>query len=92
MEIARPCNRLARRSAANLGGEQEFLAGLNEKDWNAHPVEPNPTAGHGAGSGVPLVEAHQMQLQQVRLNLVVNAFEAMRETPVIAEGQGEREV
>jgi C4-dicarboxylate-specific signal transduction histidine kinase len=41
---------------------------------------------------LPLVEAHQMQLQQVRLNLVVNAFEAMRETPVIAEGQGEREV
>jgi two-component system sensor kinase FixL len=29
-----------------------------------------------------LVEADQVQLQQVLLNLVVNAFEAMRETPV----------
>jgi two-component system, LuxR family, sensor kinase FixL len=31
---------------------------------------------------LPLVEADQVQLQQVLLNLVVNAFEAMRETPV----------
>ena len=30
---------------------------------------------------LPLVEANQVQLQQVLLNLVVNAFEAMRETP-----------
>jgi two-component system, LuxR family, sensor kinase FixL len=31
---------------------------------------------------LPLVEADPVQLQQVLLNLVVNAFEAMRETPV----------
>jgi PAS domain S-box-containing protein len=31
---------------------------------------------------LPLVEADQVQLQQVLLNLVVNALEAMRETPV----------
>ena len=37
-------------------------------------VEPDPE--------LPLVEADQVQLQQVLLNLVVNAFEAMRETPV----------
>jgi PAS domain S-box-containing protein len=30
---------------------------------------------------LPMVEANQVQLQQVLLNLVVNAFEAMRETP-----------
>jgi len=30
---------------------------------------------------LPLVEADLVQLQQVLLNLVVNAFEAMRETP-----------
>jgi len=32
-------------------------------------------------SKLPLVEANQVQLQQVLLNLVVNAFEAMHETP-----------
>jgi C4-dicarboxylate-specific signal transduction histidine kinase len=32
---------------------------------------------------LPLVEANQVQLQQVLLNLIVNAFEAMRETPVV---------
>jgi two-component system sensor kinase FixL len=35
-----------------------------------------------ADPALPLVEANQVQLQQVLLNLVVNAFEAMRETPV----------
>ena len=30
---------------------------------------------------LPLVEANQVQLQQVLLNLIVNAFEAMRDTP-----------
>jgi two-component system, LuxR family, sensor kinase FixL len=34
-----------------------------------------------AHSALPLVQANQVQLQQVLLNLVVNAFEAMRETP-----------
>jgi len=33
-----------------------------------------------AGPELPLVEGDQVQLQQVLLNLVVNAFEAMRET------------
>jgi two-component system sensor kinase FixL len=32
---------------------------------------------------LPLVEADLVQLQQVLLNLVVNAFEAMRETPAV---------
>jgi two-component system sensor kinase FixL len=32
---------------------------------------------------LPLVQANQVQLQQVLLNLVINALEAMRETPVI---------
>ena len=36
-------------------------------------MEPDPN--------LPLVEADQVQLQQVLLNLVVNAFEAMREMP-----------
>ena len=31
---------------------------------------------------LPLVEGDQVQLQQVLLNLIVNAFEAMSETPV----------
>jgi two-component system sensor kinase FixL len=35
-----------------------------------------------ADPALPPVEANQVQLQQVLLNLVVNAFEAMRETPV----------
>jgi signal transduction histidine kinase len=30
---------------------------------------------------LPLIEADLVQIQQVLLNLVVNAFEAMRETP-----------
>ena len=34
-----------------------------------------------ADPALPLVEANQVQLQQVLLNLVVNAIEAMRETP-----------
>src|SRR6516162_6465637 len=34
------------------------------------------------GSELPLVEADRVQLQPKLLNLVVNAFEAMRETPV----------
>jgi two-component system, LuxR family, sensor kinase FixL len=34
-----------------------------------------------AHPALPLVQANQVQLQQVLLNLVVNAFEAMRETP-----------
>src|SRR5271166_2149702 len=34
-----------------------------------------------AGPALPLVAGDQVQLQQVLLNLVVNAFEAMRETP-----------
>jgi signal transduction histidine kinase len=40
-----------------------------------------------AHPALPLVRANQVQLQQVLLNLVVNAFEAMRETPT-----GERRV
>jgi signal transduction histidine kinase len=35
-----------------------------------------------AHPALPLVQANQVQLQQVLLNLVVNALEAMRETPV----------
>jgi len=34
-----------------------------------------------AGPELPLIKGDQVQLQQVLLNLVVNAFEAMRETP-----------
>jgi two-component system, LuxR family, sensor kinase FixL len=34
-----------------------------------------------AHPALPVVRANQVQLQQVLLNLVVNAFEAMRETP-----------
>jgi two-component system sensor kinase FixL len=34
-----------------------------------------------ADSELPWVEADQVQLQQVLLNLIVNAFEAMRDTP-----------
>jgi two-component system, LuxR family, sensor kinase FixL len=36
-----------------------------------------------AHPALPLVHANQVQLQQVLLNLVVNALEAMRETPVV---------
>ena len=32
---------------------------------------------------LPLVEANQVQFQQVLLDLIVNAFEAMRETPAV---------
>jgi two-component system sensor kinase FixL len=36
-----------------------------------------------AHPALPLVQANQVQLQQVLLNLVVNALEAMRETPLV---------
>ena len=40
-------------------------------------------AGDFAGANLPAVEADAIQLQQVLLNLVINAFDAMRDTPVL---------
>jgi two-component system sensor kinase FixL len=65
------------RDSVNLNDVIASVLRLVRSDALGHHcalvTEPDPE--------LPLVEADSVQLQQVLLNLVVNAFEAMRETP-----------
>ncbi len=66
------------RGPANLNEVIASVLGIVRSDalrrQCAMVAEPDPN--------LPLVEADQVQLQQVLINFIVNAFEAMRETPV----------
>jgi two-component system, LuxR family, sensor kinase FixL len=81
-EIIRGIRGMVRKSEAirgpvNLNDVITSVLRFVSSDALAHRcalvTEPDPN--------LPLVEADQVQLQQVLLNLVLNAFEAMRETP-----------
>jgi signal transduction histidine kinase len=69
------------------GEEVRAPVNLNDVIATVLPFVHSDALGHHcalvteAGPELPLVEGDQVQLQQVLLNLVVNAFEAMRETP-----------
>ena len=67
------------RGPVNLNDVIASVASFLHSDALGHRcalvTEPDPE--------LPLVEGNQVQLQQVLLNLIVNAFEAMRETPSV---------
>jgi two-component system, LuxR family, sensor kinase FixL len=67
------------RGPVNLNDVIASVASFLHSDALGHRcalvTEPDPE--------LPLVDGNQVQLQQVLLNLIVNAFEAMRETPAV---------
>jgi PAS domain S-box-containing protein len=75
------------RGMVRKGEEVRAPVNLNDVIASVLPFVHSDALGHHcalvteAGPELPLVEADQVQLQQVLLNLVVNALEAMRETP-----------
>jgi PAS domain S-box-containing protein len=75
------------RGMVRKGEEVRAPVNLNDVIATVLPFVHSDALGHHcalvteAGPELPLVEADQVQLQQVLLNLVVNALEAMRETP-----------
>jgi two-component system sensor kinase FixL len=75
------------RGMVRKGKEVRGPVNLNDVIANVLRFVHSDALGHHcalvteAGPELPLVEGDQVQLQQVLLNLVVNAFEAMRETP-----------
>jgi PAS domain S-box-containing protein len=73
--MVRKCEEVRRRVNLNdvIAGVLRFVRSDALERHCALVTEPDPE--------LPLVEADLVQLQQVLLNLVVNAFEAMRETP-----------
>ena len=76
------------RSMVRKGEEIRSPVNLNDVITSVLGFVHSDALGHHCAlitetrSELPLVEADQVQLQQVLLTLVVNAFEAMRETPV----------